>query len=319
MYTIKRAAELTGVAVATLRAWENRYGIVAPHRTESGYRLYDDTALRTISLMSSLVQQGWSPRQAADETHHRMEASTGVPLPFSSEHPSTFTNSSHELNQLDSSDPDDSEFIDAVARIDTDRVSQMLDDHFSRGSFEVVVDDWLMPTLERVGQAWAAGELSVAAEHAASYAVGRRLAAAYEAAANRDDGPRVLVGLPPDVRHELGLLGFAVAARRAGLSTAYVGADLPASDWKDALGAHNAVCAVLSVPRREDLANLTSVVSVIRDAHPRLTVAVGGRYQDQAPRFCRRLGHLIGPAARDLADQLSLDAGLTRGQTTSPS
>ncbi|MEO6822207.1 MAG: cobalamin B12-binding domain-containing protein [Candidatus Nanopelagicales bacterium] len=221
------------------------------------------------------------------------------------------------MNHLDSSDSDDSEFIDAVARLDTDRVSQMLDDHFSRGSFEVVVDDWLMPTLDRVGQAWAAGQLSVAAEHAVSYAVGRRLAAAYEAAAHREDGPRVLVGLPPDVRHELGLLAFAVAARRAGLSTAYVGADLPAPDWADAIRAHRAVCVVLSVPRREDLANLRKVVSVVRAAHPHLTVAVGGRYQEKAPRICRRLGHRIGPAAQDLAHQLSLDDGPAPGQTTS--
>lgn len=48
MYTIKSASELTGAAVATLRAWERRYDVVTPHRTESGYRLYDDGALRTI-------------------------------------------------------------------------------------------------------------------------------------------------------------------------------------------------------------------------------------------------------------------------------
>ncbi len=29
MYTIKRAAEVTGISVATLRAWESRYGVVS--------------------------------------------------------------------------------------------------------------------------------------------------------------------------------------------------------------------------------------------------------------------------------------------------
>ena len=41
MFTIKRAAELTGLPVATLRAWERRYGVVAPIRSEGGYRLYE--------------------------------------------------------------------------------------------------------------------------------------------------------------------------------------------------------------------------------------------------------------------------------------
>ena len=40
MYTIKRAAELTGISVATLRAWERRYGVVHPQRSDGGYRLY---------------------------------------------------------------------------------------------------------------------------------------------------------------------------------------------------------------------------------------------------------------------------------------
>ena len=39
MYTIGRVAALTGVPVATLRAWERRYGVVEPVRTDSGYRL----------------------------------------------------------------------------------------------------------------------------------------------------------------------------------------------------------------------------------------------------------------------------------------
>ena len=66
MYTIKHAAEVTGLSVATLRAWERRYGVVTPHRTEAGYRLYDDEAVHALSVMASLVVEGWSPRQAAD-------------------------------------------------------------------------------------------------------------------------------------------------------------------------------------------------------------------------------------------------------------
>ena len=42
MYTVKHAAELTGIPAATLRMWERRYAVVTPVRSESGYRLYDD-------------------------------------------------------------------------------------------------------------------------------------------------------------------------------------------------------------------------------------------------------------------------------------
>jgi methanogenic corrinoid protein MtbC1 len=43
--------------------------------------------------------------------------------------------------------------------------------------------------------------------------------------------PRVLLGLAPGARHEIGLFAFAVAVRRNGLATDYLGADLPVEDW----------------------------------------------------------------------------------------
>ena len=54
--------------------------------------------------------------------------------------------------------------------------------------------------------------MDVAAEHAASHAVWRRLAIAYQATARPSpEAGVVLVGLPPGSRHELGALMFSVA------------------------------------------------------------------------------------------------------------
>ena len=51
MVTISQAAQLTGVAEHTLRAWERRYGAFQPSRTRGGYRDYGDDALhRMIAL-----------------------------------------------------------------------------------------------------------------------------------------------------------------------------------------------------------------------------------------------------------------------------
>src|SRR4051794_14179003 len=66
MYTIKQASRLTGVSETSLRAWERRYGVVVPGRTESGYRLYDEEALAAVSAMRRLVAEGWTAAKAAD-------------------------------------------------------------------------------------------------------------------------------------------------------------------------------------------------------------------------------------------------------------
>jgi methanogenic corrinoid protein MtbC1 len=100
------------------------------------------------------------------------------------------------------------------------------------------------------------------------------------------------------------LLAFATAARRVGLSTVYVGADLPAEDWSAAVAANEAVCVVLSAPSGRDLRALRRVVEDLRAAQPGIVIAVGGRRQEQAPAGCLQLGHDIAAAARTLAEEL---------------
>ena len=65
-YPVKQVSALTGVAADTLRAWERRYGVVTPARTESGYRLYDDQDVARLRLMARLVSDGAPASLAAE-------------------------------------------------------------------------------------------------------------------------------------------------------------------------------------------------------------------------------------------------------------
>ena len=66
MYTIKQAAARTGVAIPTIRAWERRYGVVAPTRTAAGYRLYDDDTLNRLTFIARAKQLGCSLEEITD-------------------------------------------------------------------------------------------------------------------------------------------------------------------------------------------------------------------------------------------------------------
>ena len=59
VYTVKHAAAMTGISPATLRMWERRYEVVVPGRSPSGYRVYDEAAVRRLSAMRALVEAGW--------------------------------------------------------------------------------------------------------------------------------------------------------------------------------------------------------------------------------------------------------------------
>ncbi len=73
MYTIKEASARSGVGVPLLRAWERRYGVVAPTRTSAGYRLYDDAAIERLRAMRQLIADGWTAHQAAQRVREISE------------------------------------------------------------------------------------------------------------------------------------------------------------------------------------------------------------------------------------------------------
>jgi len=292
MYTIKQASARTGVSVASLRAWERRYGVVAPHRTDSGYRLYDEQALATLAAMRRLVDDGWSPAAAASSlatgdvtpTQAAVGAPTTAPTTAGTGHP--------EGPELTTA------FVEAAAAVDVPAVETVLDRAFALGSFEMVADTWLMPTLAALGDAWAAGKVDVAGEHAASHAVMRRLSHAFAAAASYSHGPRVVVGLPSGSHHELGALAFATAARRRGLAVVYVGADLPATSWQRAVRAFPTRAAVVVVPTAEDRPRASETVEHLLRTVPDLVVAVGGRYAEGVAPGALTLPVTISEAAR---------------------
>jgi DNA-binding transcriptional MerR regulator len=274
MLTIKKAAILTGVPEHTLRAWERRYDLIRTSRTTSGYRIYDAAAIARIRAMQDLVKAGWAPRDAAVEAARR---SRGF------------------------ADRTDSErLLTAAAELDAEAVGRVLDEQFARGSFESVVDEWLMPTLVWLGRAWADQDISVAGEHLVSNVVMRRLATTYEATEVPLAGPILVIGAPPGIEHELSLLAFATAARRAGVRTLYLGGQVPADAWRVAVQKVGADGVVTSLHRRQDAARLGPVVNALGDIG-KLDLWAGGRHQDLAPAPFRGLGHSISAAATLLA------------------
>lgn len=268
MYSIKQASIRSGVSVPLIRAWERRYGVVSPQRTTSGYRLYDDTAIATLMRVRELTESGWSASEAS-----RAVLAGEVEMIPTKPPPTALTAEAIHIRQAELV----ARFIDAAKRMDITATGAALDEIFAQGSFESIVDDLLMPALVALGNAWGEGNLDVAAEHAASAAVHRRLSALYEAAAALDD-PLVVVGLPPGARHELGALAFAVAVRRRGVGVLYLGPDVPVRSWVHVVEQDHARVAVIAVVQQADQPAALDVARALRHVGGSPTLAMGGKH-----------------------------------------
>ncbi len=301
MYTIKQAAIRTGVNVPLLRAWERRYGIPSPERTGAGYRLYDDHSIDRVRRMRILVESGWAPSQAArailDDTAHAAMAVDRATEVAADRADDLAANSGDagSLNAdmvaggvamapppgrgpaaVDGISSLRTRFLDAARALDEAGMESALGEGLALLGVDEALEQFVMPALVALGEAWSRGELTVAAEHAASNAVLRRLGALYEAAATPPSHVDCVVGLPPGSRHELGAMAFAVACRRAGLRILYLGrtcrwragsrqsANTRGQPWPS-----GAVTAA-------EADSAAEVAIALRSARPDLLVAVGG-------------------------------------------
>lgn len=57
-YSIGEFAQLCGINATTLRAWQRRYGLLKPQRTEGGHRLYSDDDIQQALKILDWVKKG---------------------------------------------------------------------------------------------------------------------------------------------------------------------------------------------------------------------------------------------------------------------
>src|SRR5579872_7160723 len=201
-----------GVTPEVLRAWERRYGILTPTRTDGGFRLYGEDDERRIRRMLQHLAEGLSAAEAARLARaepQRLHPAAGT----DDGRASTVAALGEQLRRaLDV-------FDDAGAHGVLDRLL---------GSYplESVLQDAVLPYLHELGERWARAEASVAQEHFASALLRGRLLALARGW-GRGRGPRALVACVPGDQHDLGLICFGLALRAHGWRITYLGADTP--------------------------------------------------------------------------------------------
>lgn len=68
---IREVARLTGVNAVTLRAWERRYGLIVPHRTPKGHRLYSTAHVERVLAILTWLNRGVSVSQVKQLLDHQ--------------------------------------------------------------------------------------------------------------------------------------------------------------------------------------------------------------------------------------------------------
>jgi len=213
-YTLKDLEKLTGIKAATIRIWERRYRIISPHRTSTNRRWYDNDDLKYLINISVLYR-------------NKVKISKIATLPGSE------LKLKAELLLNDSSDSEIqmSSLTLAMIGFNENAVNEILLRSIINNGFEDCFTGLVFPFLRRVGMMWHTGSASVGAEHFVSNIFRRRLITAIDALppASVFDRKRIIMYLPEDELHELGLLFYAYLIRKLGHELVYLGQSTPFS------------------------------------------------------------------------------------------
>jgi DNA-binding transcriptional MerR regulator len=227
-----------GVSPDVLRAWEKRYGLLRPSRSEGGYRLYSERDEWRVRLMQEKLWSGLSVAEAAREVA-RMER--GSDLPDGS------VETPLELGQ---------QLGAALEDFDEGRAHDLLDRLFGLHGLERAIRDALMPYLRELGQRWARREVTVAQEHFASRLIEARLLALARGW-NRGPGRRAVLACPCGEQHTIPLVCFGLILRNRGWRNVYLGAETPPSTLHMAADTVTADVIVLSAVANDRFAPIT--------------------------------------------------------------
>lgn len=192
-------------------------------------------------------------------------------------------------------------YLDAVLAGDPVAAERVVRDAMQSLTIAEVDDGVLAPALHRVGDLWAAGEISIADEHLATEITLRILALQREAVrmAARRIRRRVLLAALPGELHVIGLRMAAELLETAGYEVRLLGADVPVRALGLAVLRHRPDVVALTAtmpagPRLEE------AVEEIRLGHPPAAVMLGGA--GVAPAMAERRGLTVCDAVADAVD-----------------
>ena len=223
-YNLKAVVQETGLKPDTLRAWERRYGLPVPERTDGGHRLYSQRDIDTLKWLSARQDDGLSISRAVDLWHQYVSDGKDPlkEVPVVSDTPTkAVVPTGANLEKMQQA------WVDACMDFDEVVARQIISQALAMYTPEVVCLAILQKGMAAIGMGWAEGTITAQQEHFASALAMRRLEALVASTAPPTREGRILIGCAPEEEHSFASLLLTFFMRRRGWETLYLGANVP--------------------------------------------------------------------------------------------
>jgi len=266
--SIGALGKATGIAVETLRTWENRYGFPIPERKPSGHRVYPLSSVPRLRRIAEALALGHRAGQVVGATDKALDlllASTSAGAPAG--RPAIGLPSAEDLPGL----------LRLVRDFDADRLTRTLLGDWGRTTPVEFLESRIAPLVRAVGDGWESGELEIRHEHFLAERVGDLLRSLRLPFEEKASGPLVIFATLPGEVHGLGLQMSALLLASVGCRTLYLGTQLPLPQLGSLATDLDAGAVALSVSSHTRGGTTPASIRKLREQLPqRLPLIVGG-------------------------------------------
>jgi len=261
-YPIRAAANLTGISIDTLRAWERRYQAVTPIRGNRG-RVYGDEHIRRLILLRDAVARGHAIGQVAGLGDSELEKLLLRPVQIAK-----------TLEQDRTEHPVNDALVPVVSAIESfDYATANF--HLGRLAALMPVDrlvsEVVFPLMKLVGDRWLDGTLTIAQEHMTSAILRNLLGGLVRLGTSSTPSQRIVFATPAGEMHEFGILAAAMLAVASGFEALYLGSNLPALEIVAAAERTSPSAVVVAIKASEPTRATIEELSTIAARLPKAT------------------------------------------------
>lgn len=231
--TVAAVAHRLGVAPATLRTWDRRYGLGPSEHAAGAHRRYSPGDVTRLQTMRRLTLEGVPPGEAARVALGEPLVPGGAPAAPLPDREGRLASRrggpGGRVLALPGADASVRGLGRAAMALDAGAVTRMLREQIAEHGVLHTWDHVLRPVLVAVGARWAATGEGVEVEHMLADCAAVALRATSDAVVERPDRRPVLLACAPDEQHALPLHALGAGLAERGIATRTLGPAMPAA------------------------------------------------------------------------------------------
>lgn len=215
-FTIKELESLTGIKAHTIRIWEQRYQFLKPSRTTTNIRSYSNDELKTLLSVALLNKCGYKISKI-DKMLPEQRSLEVLSLKDGEAIKEKIVN----------------EMIGSMIDLNADQFEAILDKQVKQRGITTTIVTLVFQFLNRVGILWQTDRINPAHEHLVSNIIRQKIIAAIEELPVSNNKKSLLIlFLPENEYHEIGLLYAFFLIKQHGIPVIYLGANVPLKEIK---------------------------------------------------------------------------------------